>query len=52
VPKPKDEISREKIRRPLQVEQRGVALRKTYTLDCGVDDVHPLARAKGGGGAL
>ena len=27
----------------------GGVLRKTYMLDYGVDDVHPLARAKGGG---
>ena len=33
---------------PRKSSEGGVALRKTYTLDCGVDGVHPLSRAKGG----
>jgi len=41
--------SRVKIHRPPQVEQRGGgASQNVHMLDCGVDDFHPLARAKGG----
>ena len=37
-----------KIHRPPQVEQRGGGTsQNVHTLDCGVDDFHPLARAKG-----
>jgi len=41
--------SRVKIHRPPQVEQRwGGASQNIHTLDCGIDDFHPPARAKGG----